>query len=70
MRHYFEVVDYDKNMTCHVCRDIDGNKHRIDLMASGDFPQGTKPEELIGKRVSCAYTFPSVSIGMDVAIEN
>lgn len=70
MRHYFEVVGYDKNMNCHVCLDSDGQKHRIDLMVNGDFPQGTEPDSLLGKRVSCDYTYPCVSIGMGVALES
>jgi len=69
MKH-FEVVEYDANANWHVCRDSDGKIHRVDLMANGDFPEGTEPESLIGKTVSCDYTFPFISIGIGVAIES
>ena len=36
---------------------------------NGDLPPETKPEDLVGKRISCASTFPYISIGVGVEVE-
>lgn len=69
MKHTFTVVGYIRTTDAHECVDSDGNKHRIDLLVNGDLPPETKPEDLVGKRISCASTFPYISIGVGVEVE-
>ena len=69
MRQTFVVVGYNSHADVHECVDSDGNKHRIDLLVNGDLPPETKPEDLVGKRISCASTFPYISIGVGVEVE-
>lgn len=68
MKHFFKVIEYEKIYDCHVCIDEDDKRHLIDLMVAGDFPEGTSPESLIGKTVSCSYTLPHISIAKGVHI--
>lgn len=72
MRHYFDVINYCKEMECHTCKDEAGAEYFIDLMIDFKLEQDKKvdPEELVGKRVSVSYTKPFVSIGYDVKIED
>jgi hypothetical protein len=69
MKHTFTVIGYNNTIEVHECVDSDGNKHRIDLLVTGGLPPETRPEDLVGKRISCAHTFPYISIGVGVEVE-
>lgn len=60
------VRSYNREESYHFC-DIGAFKGlRIDLMVNGDFPEGTSPEELVGKEFTCDYLHAHEFIAMHV----
>ena len=69
MRHYYKVISYEERPMAHRCIPSDSDEAMlIDIMVNGDLKDRT-PEELVGKTISCDYTYPWLSIAMGVRIE-
>jgi hypothetical protein len=48
-----------------ICEDIYGKSHTVDLFRDGSLPEGTKPEDLIGKTVEVGFLSPYIEIAND-----
>jgi len=65
----FKVLAYDHHNRCHRAKDeATGEETLVDFLVSGDFPEETTPEDLVGKTVDCDYTFPHISLAMHVRL--
>jgi hypothetical protein len=53
----------------HVCIDETGKRRQIDLLTSGDMPNGTMPHSLVGMTASFDYTHPYLEMAEGVAIK-
>ena len=62
----FKILSYDPYVMCHRVEDRQGKKRLVDVMINGDFPEGTNPDELVGKTVACDYDYPYITIAMRV----
>ncbi len=63
------VREYNLDQDYHVCRDEQGDTHRVDLMVDGGFC-GTDitPRDLVGLTVEYEYLYPHVEIAHGVRI--
>ena len=55
---------------CHHCKELEGDRRliKIDLLVSGDLPQGTTAQDLVGKIVEYNWDHPYISIAHGVSI--
>jgi len=60
-----KVLKYLSWCDAHNCEICPGKTTKIDLMVNGDF-KGMDPESLVGKILDCDYTYPYISIAMNV----
>jgi hypothetical protein len=62
----YKVLSYDVLQNVHRVQDEQGATKFVDLMVHGDFPEGTTHESLVGQTFVCDYTYPYISIAMNV----
>ena len=60
------VLKYLSWCHAHSCKDEHNALMKVDLMVDGGFHKGTDPVSLEGKVVECDYTYPYISIAMNV----
>jgi len=64
----FKVIEYNPTHIYHTVKGNNGEIRRLDLMVNGDFPEGTKPESIVGQWVSWDRDFPYISIARNARV--
>jgi len=63
-----KIIKYeDMPLMWHVCVDEAGQKHQIDIMIDGGFPD-TDPNDLVGKKISIGLLSPYLEIAHEVKV--
>jgi|DEB0MinimDraft_3_1074331.scaffolds.fasta_scaffold58616_4 hypothetical protein len=62
----YKVISYEKAQRAHRVEDSEGHYRLVDLMVSGDFPEDTQPEDLVGKTFKAKREFPFIAIAEGV----
>ena len=68
MSETLNVDSYDETLDFFRCTDESGKKRRLDLITSGCLPEGTKPEDIVGKKVTVGWTHPFLEMAEEVEI--
>lgn len=68
MRHYYKVEEYLDDKECFDVTDEDG-EHLMMIFEFKDFPNHIDTSNLVGKKVSVAFTQPYISFGVSAKLE-
>ncbi len=62
-----KIGKYNERFMAHECR-VEGDlrDRLMDVLVDGGFPDGTNPEDVIGKEIEADYSYPHVEIAMGV----
>lgn len=62
----FKVTGYNGYQYYHECLVENGEKKKVDIMVSGDLPEGTEPLSLVGKDFECSELYPHIELALNV----